>query len=178
MREKLVTDHLDLVRAIAASVKRTLPPSFDLDDLVGEGNRALDRAALKYNPDLPNAAPFPAYARKAIRGAMIESVRRRHYEENTRPSIDSVRERAVAPDMDDNIDLERALAHVKEAVRNLPPELRSVIGLHYGGGISLHELGKVLGVCKSSASLLHRKAIRELRKAPRIRELRAALKAA
>jgi RNA polymerase sigma factor (sigma-70 family) len=178
MREKLVTDHLQLVLSAAKSVKKTLPPSFDLDDLVCEGNLALARAALTYKPDHPKAAPFANYAWQVIRGAMIEKVRRRHYLENTRPSIDDVREPAARLEIDENIDLERALAHVKEAVRNLPPELRSVIGLHYGGGISLHELGKLLGVCKSSASLLHRRALRELRKAPRIRELRAALKAA
>ncbi len=178
MREKLVTDHLELVVSAAKSVKKNLPPSFDFEDLVCEGNHALARAALSYNPDHPKAAPFANYAWQVIRGAMIESVRRRHFLENTRPSIDDVREPGAPPDIDDNIDLERALVHVRDAVRDLAPELRAVITLHYGREIKLCDVGKLLGVCKSSASLLHRQALRELRRAPRIRELRRELKAA
>lgn len=178
MREKLVTDHVGLVRRLAESVKRKLPVSFDLEDLICEGNLALARAAAEYKPDHPKATQFANYAWRCIRGAMIEKVRRRHYLENTRPSIDDVREPAARPEIDENLDLERALVHVREAVRDLPPELRNVIALHYGHEVKLCDVGKLLGVCKSSASLLHRTALRELRKAPRIRELRTALKAA
>jgi RNA polymerase sigma factor (sigma-70 family) len=87
-RDRLVSDpkHLRLVRAIAKHVHGKLPPSFDLGDLIAVGNLALLNAAEQY--DTERAVPFPMFARQAIRGAMLDSVRRNKYTENTRTSID------------------------------------------------------------------------------------------
>ncbi len=76
-RDHLVETHLDLVRQLALRLARRLPPSFELDDLVQQGCLGLLQAAERYEPALNSS--FDAYAAPRIRGAMLDSVRRRHY---------------------------------------------------------------------------------------------------
>ena len=76
-RDALVAENLSLVPPIARRLAKTLPPSFEVDDLVQTGNIGLLRAATRFHPQTGN--PFPAFARPIIRGAILDSVRRRHY---------------------------------------------------------------------------------------------------
>lgn len=87
-RDAIVAAHMTLVRSIAIKVWQLLPPSFDLCDLVAEGDMALVKAAERYDPGAHDGTPFSAYARHSIRGAIIETCRRNKYVENTRQSID------------------------------------------------------------------------------------------
>jgi RNA polymerase sigma factor for flagellar operon FliA len=57
-------------------------------------------------------------------------------------------------------DLRRALA---EAIEQLPENERLVISLYYHDGLTLKEIGKVLGVTESRVCQLHAKAILRLR---------------
>lgn len=169
VRERLIDTHRSLVRPIAEQVKRKLPPSFEVDDLIGTGNLALVRAASSYAPDTHNGTPFEVYARIVVRGAIIESVRRRRYDENTAPPLEFAEEPQAESAVEAAIDLGRKLARVEAAVNELPPVLRKVIELHYTHDVKLHAIGKRLRKGKSRASQLHMEAIRELR-----RTLRAA----
>ena len=76
-RDALVIAHAGLVVAIARRLKSRLPPSFDLDDLIGVGNIALLQAATRYRPGDHAGTPFSVYARQRIRGAMLDSVGKR-----------------------------------------------------------------------------------------------------
>ena len=87
-RDALATANLPLVVSIARSIHAKLPASFDLADLIAEGNIALLKAATLYDPAGHNGTPFSAFARQRIRGAMLETCRRSKYTENTRLSID------------------------------------------------------------------------------------------
>lgn len=58
-RDALVTDHMNLVRGIAVNVSKRLPPSFDVEDLVGVGMIALVQAADRYRPSKTMAPRFP-----------------------------------------------------------------------------------------------------------------------
>lgn len=91
-RNTLVESHLYLVPPIAGVIHLRLPPSFELADLEGEGYVGLIRAATRYRPQLHNQTPFSAFARKRIYGAMIDSVRRRAWAENTRNPLDDAPE--------------------------------------------------------------------------------------
>src|ERR1035437_8316817 len=82
-RNALVEAHMHLVPDIAGRIREGLPPSFDLDDPISEGNIGLIQAATRYPPDSHNRKPFSAFARPRIRGAIIDSVRRRRYTDNT-----------------------------------------------------------------------------------------------
>lgn len=59
---------------------------------------------------------------------------------------------------------ERELRHAMRAeVRRLPERERTVIALYYGEGLTLHEIGEVLGVTESRVSQIHTKAVLVLR---------------
>ena len=72
-RDRVVLEHLPLVKAIAVRVHENLPVHVDLDDLVHAGILGLFDAANKYNPD--KQVVFSSYAKHRIKGAILDSLR-------------------------------------------------------------------------------------------------------
>jgi RNA polymerase sigma factor for flagellar operon FliA len=72
-RDRVVLEHLPLVKAIAIRVHENLPVHVDVDDLVHAGILGLFDAAGKYNPDKQVA--FSSYAKHRIKGAILDSLR-------------------------------------------------------------------------------------------------------
>jgi RNA polymerase sigma factor for flagellar operon FliA len=72
-REKLCLTYLPMVEAIAARVIRTLPPSVEVDDLIQTGMIGLLDSFKRY--DRTRMVSFANYARKRVRGAMIDHLR-------------------------------------------------------------------------------------------------------
>jgi RNA polymerase sigma factor for flagellar operon FliA len=72
-RDRIVLDHLPLVKAIAIRVHENLPVHVDLDDLIHAGVLGLFDAVLKYD-DNKNVV-FHAYAKHRIKGAILDSLR-------------------------------------------------------------------------------------------------------
>ncbi len=73
LRDRIVLEHLPLVKAIAIRVHENLPVYVDLDDLVHAGVLGLFDAVVKYDSD-KNVA-FQAYAKHRIKGAILDSLR-------------------------------------------------------------------------------------------------------
>jgi RNA polymerase sigma factor for flagellar operon FliA len=73
-RDRIVLEHLDLVKAIAYAIRKSLPTYVDCDDLVQAGTLGLIDAADKY--DSTKKIPFSAYAKHRIRGAILDSLRK------------------------------------------------------------------------------------------------------
>src|ERR1051325_6459742 len=73
LRNRIVLDHLPLVKAIAVRVHENLPVHVDLDDLIHAGILGLFDAASKYNPD--KKVIFHSYAKHRIKGAILDSLR-------------------------------------------------------------------------------------------------------
>ncbi len=69
LRDRIVLDHLPLVKAIAVRVHENLPVHVDLDDLIHAGILGLFDAASKYNPD--KKVVFHSYAKHRIKGAIL-----------------------------------------------------------------------------------------------------------
>jgi RNA polymerase sigma factor for flagellar operon FliA len=72
-RDRLVLQHLPLVRAIAIRVHENLPVHVDLDDLVHAGIMGLFDAATKYDGE--KQVSFRGYAKHRIKGAILDSLR-------------------------------------------------------------------------------------------------------
>ena len=72
-RDKLVEDHLSLVKFVAQKIARRLPPNVELDDLVSSGSEGLLDASRKYDPSRDNT--FKTYAEIRISGAMFDGLR-------------------------------------------------------------------------------------------------------
>jgi RNA polymerase sigma factor for flagellar operon FliA len=72
-RDRVVLEHVPLVKAIAVRVHENLPVHVDLDDLVHAGILGLFDAASKFNPD--KQVVFSSYAKHRIKGAILDSLR-------------------------------------------------------------------------------------------------------
>src|SRR6266849_4240471 len=72
-RDRLVLEHLPLVKAIANRVRGSVPVHVDQDDLVHAGILGLFDAANKFN--LEKQVVFSSYAKYRIRGAILDSLR-------------------------------------------------------------------------------------------------------
>jgi RNA polymerase sigma factor for flagellar operon FliA len=70
----LVERHFGLVRQVLLQVGRRLPAHVDRTDLFGAGTEALLDAARRFEPG--RGIPFPAFAAKRVRGAMLDEMRR------------------------------------------------------------------------------------------------------
>ena len=73
LRDRVVLEHLPLVKAIAVRVHENLPVHVDMDDLVHAGMLGLFDAANKYNPE--KQVVFSSYAKHRIKGAILDSLR-------------------------------------------------------------------------------------------------------
>ncbi len=72
-RDRIVLQHLPLVKSIAIRVHETLPVHVDLDDLIHAGVLGLIDAITKY--DEAKNIVFHAYAKHRIKGAILDSLR-------------------------------------------------------------------------------------------------------
>ena len=72
-RDRVVLEHLPLVKAIAVRVHENLPVHVDVGDLVHAGILGLFDAVSKYQPEKKVA--FSSYAKHRIKGAILDSLR-------------------------------------------------------------------------------------------------------
>ncbi|MFN3321913.1 MAG: sigma-70 family RNA polymerase sigma factor [Bryobacteraceae bacterium] len=98
-RDRLVLEHMPLVKSIAIRVHETLPAHVDLDDLIHAGVIGLLDAAGKYNTDKDVA--FSTYAKHRVRGAILDSLRQldhasRHLRQQQRRTEEAIREMEMA----------------------------------------------------------------------------------
>src|SRR5439155_10331850 len=65
-RDRLVTEHIGLVRTLAQRLAQRLPTQVELSDLISVGIMGLIDAAGRYRPS--TGVPFEAFARRRVRG--------------------------------------------------------------------------------------------------------------
>jgi RNA polymerase sigma factor for flagellar operon FliA len=72
-RDRLVIDHVGLVKALAHRLAQRLPSQVEMTDLISVGVLGLIDAAGRYRPSM--GVPFDAFARRRVQGAMLDSLR-------------------------------------------------------------------------------------------------------
>jgi RNA polymerase sigma factor for flagellar operon FliA len=72
-KELLILEYLPLVKYVAGRLAIGLPPSVEMDDLIGSGTLGLLAAIERYDPSRDNK--FSTYAIARIRGAMLDELR-------------------------------------------------------------------------------------------------------
>src|SRR5882724_4353589 len=106
-REALIEAHLPQVKFIAERLAAKLPPSVDVDDLIGAGMLGLLDAVEKFDPS--RGVMFKTYAEMRVRGAMLDSLRdldwaprsmRRRAREVEAAYVEAERTRGSASDSD------------------------------------------------------------------------------
>ncbi len=160
-RNALIEEHIHLVPPIAWNVIRVLKPSFEVEDLISAGSMGLMEAAEQYRPS--SGTPFAIYARMRIRGAMIDSVRRGEYIENTRPPLSDAPEPVMVPVIECHIAQRQALARLRQAIARLPDDQRDVM-LAYLVVERIEDAAKQLRIPYGRAVKLYRAAVARLRR--------------
>ncbi|MGH9308243.1 MAG: sigma-70 family RNA polymerase sigma factor [Vicinamibacterales bacterium] len=72
-RDRLVLEHVGLVKSMAHRLVQRLPSQVEMNDLVSVGVLGLIDAAARYKPS--TGVPFDAFARRRVHGAMLDSLR-------------------------------------------------------------------------------------------------------
>ncbi len=72
--EEMVTKYMPLIRKLAGKLSIALPPSLDVEDLVGSGIIGLLEALERFEPS--RGVQFSTYATWRIKGAMIDEIRK------------------------------------------------------------------------------------------------------
>ena len=72
-RDKLVMEHVGLVKALASRLAHRLPSQVEVSELISVGVLGLIDAAGRFKPSM--GVPFDAFARRRIQGAMLDSLR-------------------------------------------------------------------------------------------------------
>jgi RNA polymerase sigma factor (sigma-70 family) len=167
-RDRLVCENFGLVRPIAERIMLRLPPSFELDDLMQTGHLGLMQAATRYRPGKHDGTPFSAYARPVIRGKILDSVRRRHYLENTRVEITD-REDFGEIGRDEPVELAidrgRLVRRADFAREYLTSEQSEVVAAYYSPRMpSLASVAATLGIPEQRAMRAHTEALEVLRR--------------
>src|SRR6202022_3391883 len=72
--ERILQEHLPLVRSVVDRMKRKLPTALEVDELYSIGVSGLIAAARNYSQS--KAASFASYASTRIRGAILDELRR------------------------------------------------------------------------------------------------------
>lgn len=178
-RDDLILSHMALVERIARTVKPKLPPCFDMNDLVQAGMVGLIQAAADFNATKHPGVPFGAFARHRIKGEMIESFRKRNWEESTRPPIlehrktDSMGEHAFletedemsARDLEKSVEQEKLQRLVDGAINSLPRRQAVLIEMFYRGDLPIKDIAESVDypIKASRVSQIHTQALRHMR---------------
>ena len=131
-REKLILDHVPLLKHIAGRMAFDLPSSIDRDDLIGYGMIGLVQAADAWEPG--RGLQFSTFAYTKIRGAILDELRRADFLPRGR------REKVRG--------LERVVAELEQE-RGTPPSPERIA---QALGASLDEVDEILLSAKSAAS--------------------------
>lgn len=163
-RNDLVEAHLCIVEPIAAHLMQAMPPCYTIDDLRAEGRLALMAAAMRYRDD--GGASFRTYAKHAVRGAMLELIRRKTLRDNTVPGFDDARALVQIPaGLDESIDRERRRHRLSEAVARLDSREQRVILLYYVDPEqpSLAEVAERMGLSTARVAQIRNAGLKRLR---------------
>ena len=72
-RDRLVMEHVGLVKTLAQRLAQRLPSQVEMNDLVSVGVLGLIDAATRYRAS--TGVPFDAFARRRVQGAMLDALR-------------------------------------------------------------------------------------------------------
>ena len=178
-RERLILHYAPLVKYVAGRVSVGLPPNIEQADLVSYGIFGLIDAIEKFDPE--RGIKFETYAISRIKGAIIDEL---HHifnqisfvsvvaldelltvgsERGDRLSLVDTLEDKGAEDPVAAFETEEMKSILTGAINRLAEREKIVITLYYYEGLTLAEIGQVLGVTESRVCQMHTKAVLQLR---------------
>ncbi|MCR9244194.1 MAG: FliA/WhiG family RNA polymerase sigma factor [bacterium] len=134
-RDNLVEQYLPLVRYVVARLPVTMPASLDRDDFYSVGVMGLMHAAATYDP--ARGASFKTFAYTAVRGAILDEVRKHDPVPRNRRDRLRKMDRAIAAlrsDLDREPTIEELAEHLGSSEREIDEDLQA---LHTSRTLSL-----------------------------------------
>ena len=160
VRDALILHYSPLVKYVAGRVAVGLPQNVEQADLVSYGIFGLIDAIEKF--DLDRGYKFETYAIARIKGAILdELLSGSEGGEGQSTLVDT-----IADGSDDPVEafeVQEIKQILAEAVEGMPERERLVLTLYYYEGLTLAEIGQVLGVTESRVCQIHTKAVIQLR---------------
>ena len=165
-RDALILAHLWLVDRIARDVHNSSFFHIDLDDLIQEGTLGLIGAAARFSPG--KGASFETFSRRRIRGAMIDSLRRRRLEFRSR-SIEDLDDAVYEiHDPQDSPELVAARLELLPLINSLKTKLprrhTRVLTLRYECEMTFEQIGTALGITWIRAWQIHNETVKKIRR--------------
>lgn len=149
--EELFQRHTPWAEGIARTHCLSLPPSFDVDDLIQAALIALWKATEKY--DCEYGVPFRLYAITFVRNACRMQTRRREYKERTMDELPDTMEAPAAKRPDNRVIREETEARAVRQLQELSAKQRAVVQGLYWESDSLRRLAQKLS--SSAANIAH-----------------------
>lgn len=129
------------------------------EELERYGMIGLKKAIEMFDPD--RAIPFEAFAKQRIRGAISDYLRTVHAD-RARTAAQPV-PAALLRDIGSETPISRAAGmEIWHAIEALPPNQKLVVGLHYCEGVTLKDMGRILGVTEREVESLRDQAVRRV----------------
>lgn len=187
-QEALVLAHDELAQRYASAFLRRLPPHIERGDVVQSARYGLCQAALRWRPG--TGVPFDAYARRRIRGAIIDNLRNNRGVATHSDVVDGKRRNRrhaammqlcaltgpvsrrgdpalpydpAAPDTRELLDRAILLDQIDKRLDDIDPREAFTIRAHCAGR-TLKAIGADLGVVESRASQLYSSGAKRLRR--------------
>ena len=159
-RERLILHYSPLVKFVAGRVAAGLPQNIEQSDLVSYGIFGLIDAIDKFDPG--RGYKFETYAISRIKGAIIDELLSAGSERGSGATVgDTIAGSGHDPvEAFESEEMRQVLA---DAINRMPDRERLVLTLYYYEGLTLAEIGNVLGVTESRVCQIHTKAIFQLR---------------
>lgn len=142
-RDRLVEKYLPLVRYVVARLPVTMPAMLDRDDFYGVGVMGLMHAASTYDPT--RGASFKTFAYTAIRGAILDEIRKHDpVPRNRRDRLRQIEQ--TSKDLFATLNREPTMAELAEAMQSTIEELEEDFqALHTARTLSLDDTGSAHG---------------------------------
>jgi RNA polymerase sigma factor for flagellar operon FliA len=173
-RERLILHYAPLVKYVASRVATGLPASVEQADLVSYGMFGLIDALGKFEPGRGNK--FETYAIPRIKGAIIDELRAMDWVprsvrfkarelEKAHTDLESMLNRLADKNLDPTSGMEgqETRGMLAAAINSLSEREKIVVTLYYFEGLTLAEIGEILGVTESRVCQIHTKAVGGLR---------------
>jgi RNA polymerase sigma factor (sigma-70 family) len=161
-RNALIEKHLPEVRAIALNLKRRLPPSIEVDDLVQQGSLGLMHAADRFDPAV--GIDLITYARRRVIGAMLDSIRRRHWADANAAPLETADQVPAEETTEATVVRKQERREITRAVVRLPDRELHIVQRRYRDGEHLQNIAPSLALSPSRIGQLHQQALAKLRR--------------
>lgn len=151
-----------LLRNIACSMRRRLPPMVEIGDLISDGYLGLLAAMRQYDPT--RAVPLRCFAARRIRGAILDGLRRRDWLPRSLRQLKALAPKIEPLNRQPTYDPQISLIcqqrqWVQTALRCLPRQSRLVLHLYYFEQLSLRQIGACLGISEARVSKVRSRTI-------------------